>query len=237
MEVPQNDYRLNNPVLKKDLIGKKVVDSYGTRIGKIIGFSTDSLKNTSSFGIERNDGGFMKCDTTEVILDQDLVKINSSWRLKAESLASEVTLTIKKISALNELKNDVEVSKHIYDTLQSGFEAEKKIILDRRRNLKDRLKERLSAIHAQLKEVYEFIAYVKISYHIGDIDEETYQRSYISFQLMIDKLLSEEDDIKFALNIVTTNISMLPPEPLISLPSSEPKLMPIKLRIRTEETL
>jgi len=237
MEVPQNDYRLNNPVLKKDLIGKKVVDSYGTRIGKIIGFSTDSLKNTSSFGIERNDGGFMKCDTTEVILDQDLVKINSSWRLKAESLASEVTLTIKKISALNELKNDVEVSKHIYDTLQSGFEAEKKTILDRRRNLKDRLKERLSAIHAQLKEVYEFIAYVKISYHIGDIDEETYQRSYIPFQLMIDKLLSEEDDIKFALNIVTTNISMLPPEPLISLPSSEPQLMPIKLRIRTEETL
>lgn len=237
MEVPQNDYRLNNPVLKKDLIGKKVVDSYGKRIGKIIGFSTDSLKNISSFGIERNDGGFMKCDTTEVILDQDLVKINSSWRLKAESLASEVTLTIKKISALNELKNDVEVSKHIYDTLQSGFEAEKKTILDRRRNLKDRLKERLSAIHAQLKEVYEFIAYVKISYHIGDIDEETYQRSYISFQLMIDKLLSEEDDIKFALNIVTTNISMLPPEPLISLPSSEPQLMPIKLRIRTEETL
>lgn len=237
MEVPQNDYRLNNPVLKKDLIGKKVVDSYGTRIGKIIGFSTDSLKNISSFGIERNDGGFMKCDTTEVILDQDLVKINSSWRLKAESLASEVTLTIKKISALNELKNDVEVSKNIYDTLQSGFEAEKKTILDRRRNLKDRLKERLSAIHAQLKEVYEFIAYVKISYHIGDIDEETYQRSYISFQLMIDKLLSEEDDIKFALNIVTTNISMLPPEPLISLPSSEPQLMPIKLRIRTEETL
>ncbi len=237
MEVPQNDYRLNNPVLKKDLIGKKVVDSYGTRIGKIIGFSTDSLKNISSFGIERNDGGFMKCDTTEVILDQDLVKINSSWRLKAESLASEVTLTIKKISALHELKNDVEVSKHIYDTLQSGFEAEKKTILDRRRNLKDRLKERLSAIHAQLKEVYEFIAYVKISYHIGDIDEETYQRSYISFQLMIDKLLSEEDDIKFALNIVATNISMLPPEPLISLPSSEPQLMPIKLRIRTEETL
>ncbi len=237
MEVPQNDYRLNNPVLKKDLIGKKVVDSYGTRIGKIIGFSTDSLKNISSFGIERNDGGFMKCDTTEVILDQDLVKINSSWRLKAESLASEVTLTIKKISALNELKNDVEVSKNIYDTLQSGFEAEKKTILDRRRNLKDRLKERLSAIHAQLKEVYEFIAYVKISYHIGDIDEETYQRSYIPFQLMIDKLLSEEDDIKFALNIVTANISMLPPEPLISLPSSEPQLMPIKLRIRTEETL
>ncbi|MEE8569696.1 MAG: CdvA-like protein [Candidatus Bathyarchaeia archaeon] len=237
MEVPQNDYRLNNPVLKKDLIGKKVVDSYGKRIGKIIGFSTDSLKNISSFGIERNDGGFMKCDTTEVILDQDLVKINSSWRLKAESLASEVTLTIKKISALNELKNDVEVSKNIYDTLQSGFEAEKKTILDRRRNLKDRLKERLSAIHAQLKEVYEFIAYVKISYHIGDIDEETYQRSYIPFQLMIDKLLSEEDDIKFALNIVTANISMLPPEPLISLPSSEPQLMPIKLRIRTEETL
>lgn len=237
MEVPQNDYRFNNPVSKKDLIGKNVVDSYGRRLGKIIGVSTDSLKHSSSFGIERNDGGFMKCDASEVILDQDLVKINSSWRLKAESLASEVALTIKKISALNELKNDVEVSKKVYDTLQSGFEAEKKALLDRRRGLKDRLKERLSAIHAQLKEVYEFITYVKISYHIGDIDEETYQRSYIPFQLMIDKLLSEEDDIKFALNIVTTNISTLPPEPLISLPSSEPQPMPIKLRIRTEDTL
>ena len=237
MEIPQNDYRLNNPVSKKDLIGKNVVDSYGRRNGKIIGFSTETLKNISSLGIERNDGGFMKCDTSEVILDQDLVKINSSWRLKAESLASEVALTIKKISALNELKNDVEVSKNVYNTLQSGFEAEKKALLDRRRGLKDRLKERLDAIQDQLMEVYEFITYVKISYHIGDVDEETYQRSYIPFQLMIDKLLSEEDDIKFALNIVATNISTLPPEPLISLPSSEPQPMPIKLRIRTDDTL
>jgi hypothetical protein len=237
MDVPQTDYRFNSPVLKKDLIGKNVVDSYGRRIGKVLGFSTDSLQRLSSLGIERTDGGFMKCDASDAILDQDLVKIESSWRRKAESLASEVALTLKKIAALSELESDVEVSKTVFATLQSGFEAEKKALLDRRRDLKDRLKERLDAIEAQLKDVYEFITYVKINYHIGDMDEETYQRAYIPFQLMIDKLLSEEEDIKFALNLVATNIATLPPEPLLPLPASEPQPQPIKLRIRAEDPL
>ncbi len=237
MDVPQTEYRSNTPVLKKDLIGKTVADAYGRRIGKVLGFSTDSQQRIDALGIERTDGGFMKCNAADVILDQDLLKIGGTWRRKAESLANEVALTLKKIAALNELESDADVSKTVFATLQSGFEAEKKALLDRRRDLKDRLKDRLDTIQAQLKDVYEFITYVKISYHIGDMDEDAYQRSHIPFQLMIDKLLSEEEDLKFALNLVATNIATLPPEPLLPLPASEPQPQPIKLRIRTEDSL
>lgn len=237
MDVPQTEYRGNTPVLKKDLIGKTVVDAYGRRLGKVLGFSTDSQQRIAALGIERTDGGFMKCNAGDVILDQDLLKIGGTWRRKAEFLANEVALTLKKIAALNELEGDADVSKTVFATLQSDFEEEKKALLDRRRDLKDRLKERLDVVQAQLKDVYEFITYVKISYHIGDMDEDAYQRSHIPFQLMIDKLLSEEEDLKFALNLVATNTATLPPEPLLPLPASEPQPQPIKLRIRTEDSL
>lgn len=235
VELPQNNYPNNNNTTEKEFIGKKVVDSYGWKIGKVIGFSTDSPENVTYFGIELNNGGFMKCKSSEMIHEHDSVTINNSWRIKADALANEVALTMKKISALNELKNDVEVSRKIFDNLESGFDSEKKGLLERRRFLKDRLQERMAAINSQLAEVYEFITYIKINHQLGEIDEETYQHSYISFQLMIDKLVSEEDEIKYALNTVSRNITTLPPEPLKSLPSSTPQTMPIKLRIRTED--
>jgi len=235
VELPQNSYLNNNKTTQKECIGKKVIDSYGWKIGKIIGFSTDSPENVTYFGIELNNGGFMKCKSTEIIHEHDSVMINNSWRIKADSLASEVALTMKKISALNELKNDVEVSRKIFNNLESGFDCEKKSLLERRRFLKDRLQERIVAINSQLAEVYEFITYIKINHQLGEIDEETYQHAYISFQLMIDKLISEENEIKYALNIVSRNITTLPPEPLKSLPSSQPQTIPIKLRIRTED--
>ncbi|KON28460.1 hypothetical protein AC480_03970, partial [miscellaneous Crenarchaeota group archaeon SMTZ1-55] len=62
--------------------------------------------------------------------------INNSWRVQADSLANEVALTMKKISALNELKNDVEVSKKIFNNLESGFDREKQSLLERRRFFK-----------------------------------------------------------------------------------------------------
>jgi len=235
MELPQNNYP-NNNIVPKEFIGKKVVDSYGWKIGKVIGFSTDSPENTTYVGIELNNGGFMKCQAAEMNHEHDAVMINNSWRVKANSLATEVALTMKKISALNELKNDVEVSKKIFNNLESGFDREKKGLLERRRFFKDRLQDRMAAINSQLAEVYEFITYIKINHQLGEIDEETYQHSYISFQLMIDKLVSEEEDIKYALNIVSRNITTLPPEPLKSLPSSQSQAMPIKLRIRTEDS-
>ena len=234
VELSQSNYSNNS--VQKEFIGKKVVDSYGWKIGKVIGFSTDSPENTTYVGIELNNGGFTKCKASETIHEHDSVMINNSWRVQADSLANEVALTMKKISALNELKNDVEVSKKIFNNLESGFDREKQSLLERRRFFKDRLQERMAAIDSQLAEVYEFITYIKINHQLGEIDEETYQHSYISFQLMIDKLVSEEDDIKYALNSVSRNITTLPPEPLKSLPSSQPQAMPIKLRIRTEDS-
>ena len=88
---------------------------------------------------------------------------------------------------------------------------------------------------AQLNEIYEFITHTKINLHLGHIDQDTYQGSYLSAQLMIERLISEREDIEYALNTVATNLSVMPPEPLKSLPPSQPVLVPIKLQIREKD--
>lgn len=220
-----------NKYVGKELIGKMVFDSYDKPIGKIIGFSPDSHEPISFFGIELNNGKFMKCECSKVYFDQDKVIINNSWKTQAEYLISDISYISKKISAINELKKNGEIPKKVYDKLKNKFENEKKILIERRRYLSDRLKERRELITSQFKEIYEFLTHVKISHYIGDVDGDMYQGSHIAFKLMINRLLSEEGEIKFALNGLANNLSTLPPEPVKSLPPSKPSQIPITLQI------
>ena len=231
LETPQKDY--NNRAIK-EIIGKPVVDPYGWAIGKVIGASTNSQNTIQFLGVELNNGEFTMLEGAKAHQDQNAVIINSSWRTKAEVLTSEIATITRRISALSELDKDVEISEKVHADLQNRFENEKKTLLEQRRSLSEQLKERIEAIDSQLKQIQEFIANLKISYKLREIDEETYQRSYTSLQLMANRRHKEESDVKFALDKLTANLLASPPEPLKQLPPSRaPQLAnePIKLRI------
>ncbi len=239
METPQKDYD-NRAV--KEILGKPVVDPYGWTVGRVIGASTDSQNAIQLLGVELNNGEFTRLEASKTHQDENGVMIDSSWRAKAEVLTGEIATITRRIFALSELDKDVEISEKVYADLQGRFENEKKVLLEQRRSLSEQLKGRVEKIDSQLSQVYEFVANLKISYKLREIDEEAYQRSYAPFQLMTDRLHREEEDIKFALDRLAANLSTLPPEPLKQLPPSKPPQPatanePIKLRITEEHTL
>jgi hypothetical protein len=218
-----------------ELIGKTVVNSYGWTVGKIIGFNVDAARNVSSIGVMLNDGGFVNSPIDRFSRDQNAVVLKNSWRTKAEDLTAQIAMMTKKITALTELKTDMDVPKNVCDELENRFAGEKSALLEDRRLLSDQLNARRDAITAQLNEIYEFITHTKINLHLGHIDQDAYQGSYLSGQLMIERLVAEREDIEYALNAVATNLSALPPEPLQSLPPSQPPVVPIKLQIREKD--
>lgn len=219
----------------KELVGKMVVDPYGWTMGRIVGVSGNSTESNFFIGVDDGKGGFVKYDCSDVRFVQNNVVIGDSWKVKMEDIANRVVLVTKKISALDELSREEEFAG-VCEEMRGKSEDEKKRLLEERRCLGEQLKDRTKMVDAQLKEVYSFIASVKIDYALGTITEETYQRSNAPLHMMIDRLLSEKDDIKFALDGLSNNLSTLPPEPLKSLtPStpkfSQPQISPIKLRI------
>jgi len=229
MVVSEHDYATNT--FSNEHVGKTIIDSYGWTIGKIIGVSTDLQKNRF-FLIELNSGGLMTCEGSNVHFNQNAVIMNNSWRTKVESLTKGLTLIIKRISALDELEKDTEISE-VCDNLQKEFDNQKKVFLEKRRVLLDKLKDRMEVIIPQLKEIYKFDAEIKINYHLGAIGEETYQCSHMSLKLMSDRLLSEENDIKFSLSLLTTSLSTLPSEPLKVLSPSTPfQLSTLRVKVQ-----
>jgi hypothetical protein len=226
---PSSDYAAN------ELIGKTVVNSYGWTVGKIIGFNVDATRAISSIGVMLNDGGFVNSPSDRFSRDQNAVILKNSWRVKAEDVTTQIAMMTKKITALTELKTDMDVPKNVCDDLENRFASEKSTLLEERRLLSDQLNDRRDAITAQLNEIYEFITHTKINLHLGHIDQDAYQGSYLSGQLMIERLIAEREDIEYALNAVATNLSALPPEPLKSLPPSQPSIAPIKLQLREKD--
>ena len=236
METLQKGY---TNTTSKELIGKPVVDAYSRTVGTVIATSSGSQNTIEFVGVELNTGEFTMLEAEKAHLDQDTLVIDGSWRTKAETLTNEVAVITRKISALDELKNDVEISEKVHEDMKKRFEDQKKILLEQRRSLSDQLKQRTEAIGIQQGQVYEFVANMKISYKLGEMDEETYKRSYAPFQLMTERFHKEEEDIKFAQDKLAGNLSTLPPEPLKTLPPSNPNFAnePIRLRITENQTV
>lgn len=236
METVQRSY---NSSTLKELIGKQVVDAYGWTVGRIIAVSADTQNTIQLLGVELDNGEFVKLEAAKVRQDQDAIVVNSSWRTKAETLTGEIAAITRRLTALDELQKDVEVSEKVHEDLKKKFEDQKRVLLEQRRSLSEQLKQRTDSIDVQIGQVYEFVATMKISYRLGEIDEETYKRSYAPFQLMTDRLHKEEEDLKYAQDKLAGNLSTLPPEPLKTLPPSRPQPVnePIKLRITEEHTL
>ena len=231
MDLPQRPNEFNN-ILVKETIGKTVVNAYGWTVGKVVGFSTDLQDSVLFLGIELPNNGFMRFEASKASYDQDVVVINNSWKSQVERLTNEITTIMKRISALDEFKE--EISEKIHEDLQNKFENEKKVLLNRERNLSEKLKERLKEIEIQLNEILEFVVNVKISYRLGDINEEIYQCSNVPLQVIIDRLRFEVNDVKFALDKLSDKTSTLPPEPFKTLlpPITSQQLDgPIKLQI------
>jgi hypothetical protein len=226
----------NQMSLKNDaaeFVGKMVVNPYGWTIGRVIGVSTNPANSSSLLGVDDGKGGFTKYDASKAHFVHDNVVIGDSWRTSIEALTTRVAQVTKKLAALDEIGKDAEYSD-ICNTMRAKFEEEKTALLEERRSLAEQLKDRLKVVDTQLKETYEFAAYVKIDHITEAISEDVYQKSNAQLQLMIEKLLTEKDDIKMALDAISNNLSTLPPEPLKNLMPAKPSQQstaPIRLRI------
>ena len=89
--------------LKLEFVGKKVKDMYGTYIGKVIGIVTDIEGSIESVSVDCGSTGIKNLPYEQLLVQGDFVIFIPRWRLDAQKLLREKSMTLKRIKALQEI--------------------------------------------------------------------------------------------------------------------------------------
>lgn len=219
----------------KQIIGKTIHDSYGREYGRILGFSTGPQGRVSLVWIERSNGEFSNCPTSQIILEKELVTLDTSWTAKANRLGKELTTILRKISALNKLHTNGEIAKEAYDNLQKQYERVIQSLTNRHQTLSKNAKDRLEPLTSQIDQIKFFLAEMKVDHSLGLIEEETYRDTSESLQVILNRALLEKNDVEVALDELAS-VSLHPPTfTQFESKREEAPSQPIVLRIEEAE--
>ena len=130
---------------KLEFIGKQVKDLYGTLIGKVMGMVTDIDGSIESISVDCGTSGLKQLAYEQLLVQGDYVIYIPKWRLDAQKLLRQKSLTLQRIKALQDIatendsmKNDVELFYVKYDKKLQDLEENANHL---NVNLESRLKE------------------------------------------------------------------------------------------------
>src|ERR687897_1960424 len=103
---------------KLEFIGKQVKDLYGTLIGKVMGMVTDIDASIESISVDCGTSGLKQLAYEQLLVQGDYVIFIPRWRLDAQKLLREKSLTLKRIKALQEIVAD---NDNMKDDAELGY--------------------------------------------------------------------------------------------------------------------
>ena len=106
--------------------------------------------------------------------------------------------------------------------------------------LLDKMGERSKALSLRLKEAEDYFVNVKLAHEVGEMDDEAYRLSRDALHDLVNRLQTEQKDIKLAQETLQqTRISLENAEPSQKPPQVEPQAIspeaPIVLRLKEAE--
>lgn len=224
----------------KYYLGRKVVDSYGKTLGKVVGYYSKSKNSQPIIGLELTSGIFKSISSEHLLDEANILVLDENWRTKAEEITQNLTLNMRKISAVGKLYKSGEISQEASDNLGKDFDANIQNLRAHREDLLDRLNERSKILNYKLKEVENYFVNVKVAHELDEMDDESYKISRDALHNLINRLQTEQKDITVAeetLKQTPTNIDTVTyiEKPQEADTKSNPIDSPIILRIEEAE--
>src|SRR5262245_4050130 len=122
---------------KLGFVGKQVKDIYGTYIGKVVGIITEIDGEIENVGVDNGSGGLKQLPYTQLCIQGDYVFFIPKWRLDAQRLLRQKSLTLKRIKALQDIvaendgmKEDAELVYIKYEKKLLDLEGNEKQVND-----------------------------------------------------------------------------------------------------------
>ena len=188
---------------KLEFIGKQVKDLYGTLIGKVMGMVTDIDASIESISVDCGTSGLKQLAYEQLLVQGDYVIYIPKWRLDAQKLLRQKSLTLQRIRALqyiatenDSMKDDVELVYIKYDKRLHDLEENAK-------HLNGNLESRLKELEEESRSIKTILFDAKLQFRSNEMTEEIYQQINIYTSELLEHINLEKTEI----NNVKTKLS------------------------------
>jgi CdvA-like coiled-coil domain len=189
--------------LKLEFVSKKVKDMYGTFIGKVVGIITDIEGSIESVSVDCGSSGIKNLPYEQLLVQGDYVIFIPRWRLDAQKLLREKSLTLKRIKALQEIVADNDNMKDDAELVYLKYEKRLDDLSENTKEIIERLHQRISEIDMESKRIKLVLFDAKLQYKSNEITEDIYQQITMHTNELIEHVNLEKTEINNIINKLT----------------------------------
>src|SRR6266498_1370185 len=181
--------------LKLEFVGKLVKDMYGTHIGKVVGLVTDIDGSIESIGVDCGSVGLKQLPYEQLLVQGDYVIYIPRWRMDAQKLVRQKSLTLKRIKALRDLVSNNDLMKGDAETVYLKYENRLRDLEGEEHEVIEMLKSRLEELSSQATSIKTVLFDAKLQYRSNDMIEETYQQVNTNVNELLEHISLEKEEI------------------------------------------
>jgi vacuolar-type H+-ATPase subunit I/STV1 len=181
--------------LKLEFVGKQVKDMYGTHIGKVVGLVTDIDGSIESVGVDCGSVGLKQLPYEQLLVQGDFVIYIPRWRMDAQKLVRQKSLTLKRIKALQDLVADNDQMKSDAEIVYLKYENRLRSLEGEEHGVINTLKSRLEELDSQAASIKTVVFDAKLQYRSNDMTEETYQQVNMNANELLEHINLEKEEI------------------------------------------
>ena len=185
--------------LKLEFVGKQVKDMYDTFMGKVVGVLTDTDGSIESVSVDCGSAGIKQLAYEQLLVQGNYVIYIPRWRLDAQKLLRQKSLTLQRIKALRDIVTENDLMKDDAELIYMKYEKKLHDLEESEKSINEKLQTRLVELDLESKNVKSILFDAKLQYRSNEITEEIYQQINIySNELMehIDREKSEINNVK-----------------------------------------
>jgi hypothetical protein len=201
---------------KLGFVGKQVKDIYGTYIGRAVGIITQNDGEIEAVGVDCGSGGLKQLPYEQLVIQGEYVFFIPRWRLDAQRLLRQKSLTLKRIKALQDILSENDSMKEDAELVYIKYDKKLHELDETGKQVNDKLNARLSELDLEVKNIKAVLFDAKLQFRSNEMKEETYQQVKVQTDELIEHINNERAEIgnvkeklttQTLENIVTTSSS------------------------------
>jgi hypothetical protein len=180
---------------KLGFVGKQVKDIYGTNIGKVVGIITEIDGEIETVGVDTGSAGLKQLPYEQLVIQGDYVFFIPKWRLDAQRLLRQKSLTLKRIKALQEIVAENDSMKEDAELVYLKYEKKLVELEGGEKQVNDTLNARLAELDAEARNIKAVLFDAKLQFRSNEMKEETYQQIKVQTDELIEHVTNERTEI------------------------------------------
>ena len=188
---------------KLEFIGKQVKDLYGTLMGKVMGMITDIDGSIESISVDCGTSGLKQLTYEQLLVQGDYVIYIPRWRLDAQKLLRQKSLTLQRIRALQDIATENDSMKDDVELVYMKYDKRLHDLEENANHLNGNLESRLKELEEESRSIKTILFDAKLQFRSNEMTEEIYQQINIYTSELLEHINLEKTEI----NNVKTKLS------------------------------